>query len=136
MAGTIVANTLNTDTVGGVFTTLNAITGIPNAWVNFSSSTNTPTIKASYNVSSITGTATGLYTINFTNALPSANYTMAGSCSQSSTSTTNFSTVSIASATNLGTPITKTTTACQIVTSGFGGNFATIGDISATFVGG
>ena len=134
MAGSLTIDTLKTSS--GVFATQNAMTGIPSAWVNWSSSTNTPTIKGSFNVSSITGVATGLYTVNFTTALPSANYTMAGSCSQSSTSTTNFSIVSIASATNLGTPTTKTTTACQVVTSGYGGNFATIGDISATFVGG
>jgi hypothetical protein len=44
------------------------------AWVNFNG-TGTVAIRASGNVSSITDNGTGNYTINFTNALPDANYT-------------------------------------------------------------
>jgi hypothetical protein len=43
------------------------------AWVNFNG-TNTVSIRASGNVSSITDNGTGNYTINFTTALPDANY--------------------------------------------------------------
>jgi hypothetical protein len=43
------------------------------AWVKFSG-TGTPTIAASYNVTSITDNGTGDYTVTFTNALSSANY--------------------------------------------------------------
>ena len=43
------------------------------AWVNFNG-TGTPAIRASGNVSSITDNGTGDYTINFTTALPDANY--------------------------------------------------------------
>ena len=43
------------------------------AWVNFDG-TGTPAIRASGNVSSITDIATGTYTVNFTNAMPDANY--------------------------------------------------------------
>jgi hypothetical protein len=43
------------------------------AWVNFNG-TGTPSIRASGNVSSITDNGTGDYTVNFTNALPDANY--------------------------------------------------------------
>jgi hypothetical protein len=43
------------------------------AWVNFDG-TGTPTIRASGNVSSITDNATGNYTVNFTTAMPDANY--------------------------------------------------------------
>jgi len=43
------------------------------AWVNFNG-TGTPAIRASGNVSSITDNGTGDYTINFTNAMPDANY--------------------------------------------------------------
>ena len=69
MAGTIVANTLNTDTVGGVFTTLNAVTGIAKVWANFTGNTTSPlTVNGSFNVSSITRTALGSYTVNFANA--------------------------------------------------------------------
>ena len=43
------------------------------AWVNFNG-TGTVAIRASFNVSSITDNGTGDYTVNFTNALPDANY--------------------------------------------------------------
>jgi hypothetical protein len=38
------------------------------------------TIRASGNVSSITDNGTGIYTVNFTNAMPDANYCWTGSC--------------------------------------------------------
>jgi hypothetical protein len=43
------------------------------AWVNFNG-TGTVAIRASYNVTSITDNGTGDYTVNFTTALPDANY--------------------------------------------------------------
>ena len=43
------------------------------AWVNFDG-TSTVTIRASYNVSSITDNGVGIYTVNFTTAMPDANY--------------------------------------------------------------
>ena len=46
------------------------------AWVNFNG-TGTVAIRASGNVSSITDNGTGLYTVNFTNAMPDANYCVA-----------------------------------------------------------
>jgi hypothetical protein len=47
------------------------------AWVNFNG-TGTPAIRASGNVSSITDNGTGDYTVNFTTAMPDANYSVAG----------------------------------------------------------
>ena len=47
------------------------------AWVNFNA-TGTPSIRASGNVSSITDGGTGRFTINFTNAMPDANYVISG----------------------------------------------------------
>jgi len=47
------------------------------AWVNFNG-TGTPSIRAGGNVSSITDNGRGDYTINFANALPDANYAIAG----------------------------------------------------------
>ncbi len=44
------------------------------AWVNFNG-TGTVAIRAAYNVTSITDNGTGDYTVNFTTALPDANYT-------------------------------------------------------------
>lgn len=48
------------------------------AWVNFNG-TGTVAIRASGNVSSITDNGTGDYTVNFTNAMPDANYSAVGS---------------------------------------------------------
>ena len=47
------------------------------AWVNFNG-TGTVAIRAAGNVSSITDNGTGDYTVNFTTAMPDANYSMAG----------------------------------------------------------
>jgi hypothetical protein len=43
------------------------------AWVNFNG-TGTVAIRASFNVTSITDNGTGQYTVNFTTAMPDANY--------------------------------------------------------------
>jgi hypothetical protein len=51
------------------------------AWVNFNG-TGTVAIRASGNVSSITDNGTGDYTVNFTTALPDANYSAVGSAMQ------------------------------------------------------
>lgn len=48
------------------------------AWVNFNG-TGTVAIRASGNVTSITDNGTGDYTVNFTTAMPDANYAVAGS---------------------------------------------------------
>jgi hypothetical protein len=48
------------------------------AWVNFNG-TGTVAIRASGNVSSITDNGTGNYTVNFTTAMPDANYSVIGS---------------------------------------------------------
>jgi uncharacterized protein (AIM24 family) len=50
------------------------------AWVNFNG-TGTVAIRASGNVSSITDNGTGDYTVNFTNAMPDANYSFGAICS-------------------------------------------------------
>jgi hypothetical protein len=47
------------------------------AWVNFNG-TGTVAIRASGNVSSITDNGTGDYTVNFTTAMPDANYALTG----------------------------------------------------------
>lgn len=52
----------------------NGVTTNALAWVNFNGVTTT-TIRASYNVSSVTRGGTGVYTITFTNAMSDANYT-------------------------------------------------------------
>lgn len=52
------------------------------AWVNFNG-TGTVAIRASGNVSSITDNGVGVYTVNFTTAMPDANYSCCGSNSTS-----------------------------------------------------
>lgn len=46
------------------------------AWVNFDGKATVVTIRGSGNVSSVTRNATGDYTINFTTAMPDANYSV------------------------------------------------------------
>ena len=71
MPGTLVITTLSDGTNSTSAT--NCIQGSAKTWVSFVG-TGTVAIRASYNVSSITDNGTGQYTVNFTNALPDANY--------------------------------------------------------------
>ena len=67
---TLVAQTISNGTVST--SSANVIQGSAKAWVSFNGSS--ASIYAAYNVSSITRTGTGQYTVNYTNALPDANY--------------------------------------------------------------
>jgi hypothetical protein len=49
------------------------INGTAKSWVNFNG-TGTVAIRKSFNVSSITDNGTGVYTVNFTTAMPDNNY--------------------------------------------------------------
>jgi len=82
MAGTLTISTLS-DGVNSTSST-NCIQGSAKAWVNFNGGGST-TIRASYNVSSVTYTATGQYLINFTTAFADTNYTPVGSTKYNST---------------------------------------------------
>lgn len=79
MAGQLTIDTLKASS--GVLATQNGMTGIAKAWANFSATGGTITINNSFNVSSITYVSTGIFTVNFTTAMPNANYTCAGSAS-------------------------------------------------------
>lgn len=70
MAGTLVISTLSDGT--NSTSTTNAIQGSAKAWVNFNGTAGT--IRASYNVSSLTVNGTGNWTITFTNAFADSNY--------------------------------------------------------------
>ena len=72
------ANVTTLNAPSGVFATQNGITGIAKAWVNFNGQS-PYTINNSFNVSSITFISTGQYYINFTTAMPNANYVCTGS---------------------------------------------------------
>jgi hypothetical protein len=89
------------------------------AWVNFDG-TGTPAIRASGNVSSITDNGTGSYTINFTNAMPDANYSSAvignGGGGRDTTYTVGL--------TNTGTAGTYSASAVQVLSYDAGSNVA------------
>jgi hypothetical protein len=70
MAGTLVITTLSDGTNSTSAT--NCIQGSAKAWVNFNGTDGS--IRASYNVSSITVNGTGDYSTNFTNAFADTNY--------------------------------------------------------------
>jgi hypothetical protein len=77
------------------------------AWVNFNG-TGTVAIRASGNVSSITDNGTGNYTVNFTTAMPDANYAAIGSTSSNPSGST-----------DQGVYVTsRTTTTCTVLTVG------------------
>ena len=67
---TLVAQTISNGTVST--SSANVIQGSAKAWVNYNASSQT--IRASYNVSSVTYTNTGRFTINMTNAMTDVNY--------------------------------------------------------------
>ena len=103
MAGTLVANTINTDT--GLFSTNNAYSGIAKAWANFGVSGATVTINNSFNVSSITRSSAGAFVINFTTTMPNANYCVSG-----------FSSLSGGTGILWDGSTTNTTSACSVTT--------------------
>jgi hypothetical protein len=82
------------------------------AWVNFNG-TGTVAIRASGNVTSITDNGAGDYTVNFTTAMPDANYSVVGTCLGGSTSGSNYV---IFGGKNANTSNTQTTSAVQITT--------------------
>jgi len=85
MAGTLVANTINTDT--GLFSTNNAYLGVAKAWVLFDGTG--PSIRSSFNVSSVTRQGTGQFLITMTTAMTSTNYCVTGSVVNGTTPTVN-----------------------------------------------
>lgn len=80
MAGTITVGTISDGSNSGSAT--DAIKGSARAWVNFKG-TGTVSIRASYNVSSITDINQGRYQINFTTAFSDTNYVCAAASSDS-----------------------------------------------------
>lgn len=84
----------------------------------------TATIRASYNVSSVTRNSAGNYTVNFTNALADANY--AGLVTASSGTT--------AGRFSYGPVATPTTTTWQLVTSNTAGTPTDLLYVNVVFV--
>jgi hypothetical protein len=90
------------------------------AWVNFDG-TGTPAIRASGNVSSITDNGVGTYTVNFTTAMPDANYAVHEQHSTGSAQTTGGGTTP-----QISTLHTQTTTSVQLQYSYYTGTSNTI----------
>jgi hypothetical protein len=111
---TIVAQTLSNGTVST--STANCIRGSARAWVNFDGLNSPYSIRASYNVSSITRNATGYYTINMTNALPDVNYSVTGS---SAVSAGNLTGITVFTGTSSATYVAGTTTSFNIAVSNY-----------------
>ena len=70
MAGQLTIDTLKASS--GVLATQNGMTGIAKAWVNYNAATSS--IRSSFNVGSVTKITTGQFRVNFTTAMPDANY--------------------------------------------------------------
>jgi len=85
---TLVAQTISNGTVST--SSANVIQGSAKAWVSFNGVPATPTIGASYNVSSVTKATTGSYLITFTNAFADTNYAVCGSARNTSSGNTIF----------------------------------------------
>jgi len=112
MAGTLTISTLSDGTNSTSAT--NCIQGSAKAWVNFNSTSgSSAVIRASYNVSSVTYTSTGYFTVNMTNALADANYTVCG-CASVTPATDPFSTVMPFSNWSTGALNTPTTTSFTV----------------------
>ena len=77
MAGKIIADTLEHSTAGSV-TTDYVVNGSAKAWVNLDG-TGTATIRGSLNLSGLVDDGVGEYTINFSNNMGNANYSVSGS---------------------------------------------------------
>ena len=89
----------------------NGVTTNALAWVNFNGVSGSVAIRASYNVSSITRTAAGQYTVSYTSALADANYAIAGSGGTPGSLNNAFSADYIGQ---------RTTTACYVGTYNYG----------------
>lgn len=87
MAGTIQASVVKNDTTSPPAFQNSAgaeIGQLCRAWANFSGVTTT-SVRASFNVSSVTYNGTGDYTVNFTAAFADANYSAVAATGRSST---------------------------------------------------
>lgn len=115
MAGQLTIDTLKASS--GVLATQNGMTGICKAWAHWNYNTGSVVIQSSFNVSSITRTTTGVYVVNFTTAMPDANYAIVGSGSNDNTSARAAYPMSPDNTTTNGG---FTTTACTVVVASGG----------------
>jgi N-methylhydantoinase B/oxoprolinase/acetone carboxylase alpha subunit len=107
MAGTLTISTLSDGTNSTSST--NCIQGSAKAWVNFNGAS--PTVRASYNVSSVTRASAGQYTVNFTTAFSDTNYAVVASASPTQSNT--YVVIGVYAPSN-SSYSNKTTSACAI----------------------
>jgi hypothetical protein len=117
---TITANTI-IDSTGNTVPIATVVKGAAKAWVYFSGIT-TVTIGQSFNVTSVTRNGTGYYTVNFTNAMPTATYSVLGSSTRA-TNTTAASTDM-----NCQNVIVDQTTSSFVIKTGYPQNINTVED--------
>jgi hypothetical protein len=102
------------------------------AWVNFNGA-GTVAINASGNVSSITDNGAGDYTVNFTTALPDANYcTQCTTYPKATANNINYA-IGLHTSSITGAPTTKTTSAVRILigaSNATGGTLADMADVN------
>ena len=114
MAGGLTISTLNDSS--GVLATQNGMSGICKAWVKFQGGNGNTggVILGSFNVSSITVNGTGDYTVNFTTAMPNANYSAVANCwnggGNARSATAYYNDTATTSAVRISTWITTTNT--------------------------
>ena len=116
---TISSTGVNLSAAGLVFndsTTQTSGSGAAKAWASFDGTGSIANLTA-YNVSSVTRNSTGDYTINFTNALASANYSIIGMAGNSNQAQATNVSVKYGTGQQNGTtsPSLKSTTQCEIV---------------------
>ena len=89
------------------------------AWVNFGWNGSTIVVNSSFNVSGVTRISQGVYRVNFTSALPNANYAVSATVS---TSAGAVLLGAVYSSSIGGAPVLKTTSSVEVVAAGSGGN--------------
>lgn len=104
------------------------ITGLINAWCKVTVSGGTPSLTASLNVTSITDNGVGDFTVNFTSALPSANYAIAGLLKRASANNNGYVAVR--------QTISPTSSACRVACCDDAGSTLDPDFFTAIFVGG
>jgi hypothetical protein len=108
MAGKIIADQIEHSTAGSLSTEY-VVNGSAKAWVNFNGS-GTVAIRDDLNLASLTDNGTGDYTLNFSNSMGNANYSVVcGGILNRQVSTSRLE----------GTNV-RTTTQCQVYSSNSG----------------
>ena len=106
-AGTGLTGTASSLTAGAANSASGTLSSqVTKAWMNYNGTGYS--IRASYNISSVTHNSGGNYTINFTNAFSDTNYAMVAICSLSYPNTGGFSETVMPGTTSTGSQVILT----------------------------